>query len=285
MIWRTFSLFNLDVLFYQLYMRFNHTQACLIHSTESSNTVFSSSRNLFIQFSLSCWLAECCKQSAFSFVNNLQSLLLYFLNMNTALLFYWIEITSFFLYWQIKVLVFVKKCCETEIYIIRCHWWCSTSRFASKRDLFISKSVWWNSDSEISFHWIWQFSTSQHHFEKFQIIWNCWISSCIFNFKHSPIIQRQLFENCTSVIDYQIISSLCSTVCFSIQFCDCRNWLVLQIEFKSSCCIIDSSLFNQLCSASLCEVINSTDVIQFWICWIQNLCQNCVFACVRRIDS
>lgn len=282
MIWRTFSLFNLDVLFYQQCMLFNHTQACLIHSIESLNRFFLFSRNRFIQVSLSLKLVEYCKQSLFSFVNNLQFLLFGFLNMYKASLFYWIEFTSF-LYWQIKVLVFVKKCCETEIYVIRRH--CSTSRFASERDLFVSKLVWWNSDSEINFHWFWQFCTSQHHFKKFQIIWYWLKSSCVFDFKHSPIIQLKLFEDCTSVINNQIISSLCSNIRTSIQFIYARNWLVLQIEFKSSCCFINSSFFDDLCSFSRCKVINSTNMIQFWICWIQNLCQNCVFACVWRIDS
>ena len=155
MIWRTFSLFNLDVLFYQLYMRFNHTQVCLIHSTEFLNTVFSFSRNQLIQVSLLLKLVEYCKQSLFSFVNNLQFLLFGFLNMYKESLFYWIEFTSF-LYWQIKVLVFIKKCCETEIYIIRSHFWfVFTSRFASKRDLFISKSVWWYSNSIVRFQSVW----------------------------------------------------------------------------------------------------------------------------------
>ena len=285
MIWRTFSLFNLDVLFYQLYMWLNHTQACLIHSTEFSNIFSLFSRNQFIQVSLLLKLVEYCKQSLFSFVNNLQFLMFRFLNMYKESLFCWIEFTSF-LYWQIKVLVFIKKCCETEIYIIRSQWLLSkVCAFGSKRDWFISKFVWWNSDSEINFHWFWQFCTSQHHFKKFQIIWNCLKSSCVFNFYHSPIIQLKFLEYCTSVINYQIISSLCSNIAVSIQFIYACNWLVFQIEFKSSCCFINSSWFDDLCSFSRCEIINSTKMIQFWICWIQNLCQNCVFACIRRIDS
>lgn len=152
MIWRTFSLFNLDVLFYQQCMLFNHTQACLIHSIESLNRFFLFSRNRFIQVSLLLKLVEYCKQSMFNSVNNLQFLSLYLLNMYKELLFYWIKFTSF-LYWQIKVLVFIKKCCETEIYVIRRH--CSISRLASKRDWFISKFIWWNSNSIVRFQSVW----------------------------------------------------------------------------------------------------------------------------------
>jgi len=156
MIWRTFSLFNLVFHFYQQYMWFNHKQVCLKHSTESLNIFFLFSRNQFIQVSLLLKLVEYCKQSMFNFVNNLQFLLFRFLNMCKVLLFCWIELTSWFLQWQIKVLVFVKKCCETEIYVIRIHWWwCSTSRLASKCDLFISKFIWWYSNSEIRFQSVW----------------------------------------------------------------------------------------------------------------------------------
>lgn len=285
MIWRTFFSFNLGFQFYQQYMWFNHKQLCLTQSIVCLNTISLFSRNQFIQFNLLCSLVEYCKQTKFTCFNKMKRRCC-FLNMCKVLLFCCIKLTLIRLQRQIKVLVFVKQCCETEIYIIRTHWWwCSASRFASERDLFISKLVWWNSDWIFSFQSIWQFCTRNHHFKQFQIIWYCLKSSCVFNFKHSPVIQRQLFENCTSIINYQVISSLCSRIIFSIQFRDCRNWLVFQIKFKSSCCIKNSSFFNDLCSASLCKIINSTKMIQFWICYAQTFRQNIVLTCICWSNS
>jgi len=92
MIWRTFSLFSLDVQFYQQYMWFNHKQLCLTHSTDSLNRFFLFSRNQFIRFSLLLKVAEYCKQMLFNFVNNLQFVSFRFLNMCKVSLFCWIAL-------------------------------------------------------------------------------------------------------------------------------------------------------------------------------------------------
>ena len=93
MIWRTVSLFSLDVQFYQQYMWFNHKQLCLTHSTDSLNRFFLFSRNQFIRFSLLSKVAEYYKQTPFNSVNNLQFVSFRFLNMCKVSLFCWIKLT------------------------------------------------------------------------------------------------------------------------------------------------------------------------------------------------
>ena len=148
-----------------------------------------------------------------------------------------------------------------------------------------SKFIWWNSNWIFRFQSVWQFSTSQHHFKKLQIIWYCFVSCCVFNFNHSSVIQIQFLEYCTSVINYQIISSLFSFIRFSIHLVYTLDWFIFQIEFKSSCCIEYSSWFDCLCSFSFCETINSTKMIQFHFCWIQNLRQKYVLTCIWNVYS
>lgn len=103
MIWRTFFLLNLDFLFYQQCMWFNHKQLCLIQSRLCQNTAFSSSRSLLIRFSLLCSMAECCKQTLFTCFNKMKRRCC-FLCMCIVLLFCCIEFTSRFYKGKLKFL-------------------------------------------------------------------------------------------------------------------------------------------------------------------------------------
>lgn len=93
MIWRTHFWFNLDVLFYQQCMWFNHKRFCLKHSAVFLNIAFLFSRSPFIQFNLLLKLAEYCTQNQFKCLNKMKRPCC-FLCIDTISLFCWIELTS-----------------------------------------------------------------------------------------------------------------------------------------------------------------------------------------------